>query len=84
MVAKAYDLALWILPHVAKMPRDHLFTLGERIEFSLLAILEHLVQASYTQRREALLPEAQRCLLACQCLSLTLEIQKVPAIHSDS
>ena len=60
VVAKAYDLALWILPHVAKTPRDHRFTLGERIESSVLAILEQLVQASYTQRKEALLLEAQR------------------------
>ena len=51
MVAKAYDLALWILPHVAKTPREHRFMPGERIESSVLAILELLVQASYTQRK---------------------------------
>jgi len=49
----AEALALWILPHVAKMPRDHQFTLGERSESSVLAILEHIVQASYKQRKEA-------------------------------
>ena len=52
VVSKSYDLALWILPHVAKMPRDHRFTPGERIGSSAVAFLEHLGQANYTQRRE--------------------------------
>jgi len=46
------------------MPRDHWFTLGERIESSVLAILGHLVQASYTQRKKEGLFEAQRHLLS--------------------
>jgi hypothetical protein len=30
-VAKAYDVLLWLIPHVGKFPRSHRFVLGDRI-----------------------------------------------------
>ncbi len=58
VVTKTYDLALWLLPHVAKFERQHRFTLGDRIEEGVLEILELLVEASYTRDKRDLLRRA--------------------------
>lgn len=48
-VRKTYDLALWLLPHVAGFSRRRRFTLGDRMEEGVLEILELLVEASYVR-----------------------------------
>ena len=50
-VAKMYDFTLWLLPHLAKFPREHRFTLGDRLELGALEILELLVEASYSRNK---------------------------------
>ena len=55
VVTKTYDLALWLLPQVAKFPRAHRFTLGERMETAILDVLEQLVEAQYSRRKLDLL-----------------------------
>lgn len=57
-VAKTYDFALWLLPHIAKFARDHRFTLGNRLEEGVLVLLELLVEASYTRDKRGLLRQA--------------------------
>ena len=49
-VQKAYDLCKEFLPRVSKLPRDVKFTLGDRITDNCLAVLELLVQASYSRQ----------------------------------
>ena len=61
-VTKAYDFALWLLPHTAKFSRDHRFTLGNRIEEGALETLELVVEASYTRDKRVLLQQANRRL----------------------
>ena len=46
---KAYDLALWLLPHVQRFPRNHRFVLGERIERDLYDLHDLLVEARYSR-----------------------------------
>jgi len=58
VVTKTYDFLLWLLPHLAKFPREHRFTLGDRLEEGSLALLELLVEASYTREKGALLRAA--------------------------
>ena len=58
VVTKAYDLALWLLPQLAKFPREHRFTLGDRLEAGSLDVLEALVEASYTRDKRDLLRRA--------------------------
>jgi hypothetical protein len=62
VVTKTYDLALWLLPQVAKFPRAHRFTLGERMESAVLDVLEQLVEAQYTARKLELLRQVNRRL----------------------
>jgi len=57
-VQKAYDLCKEILPRVSRFPRDHRFTLGDRILDNCLSILELLIQASYSRQKIHLLDEA--------------------------
>ncbi len=57
-VTKTYDLALWLLPHIAKFSREHRFTLGDRMEEGVLEILELLIEASYTRDKRDLLRRA--------------------------
>ena len=57
VVTKTYDLALWLLPQVAKFPRAHRFTLGERMESAVLDVLEQLVAAQYRRNKIEVLQE---------------------------
>jgi len=51
-VERARDLLLWAVPAVGRFPRNLRFTLGERIERRLYAILEGLLRARYGARAE--------------------------------
>jgi four helix bundle protein len=57
-VQTAYDLAKELLGRVAKFPKDHKFTLGDRMVNNGLAILENLVRAAYSKDKARLLAEA--------------------------
>ena len=79
VIQKAYDLAKEILPRVSKFPRDHKFTLGDRITAKVLDTLENVIQAGYRKERKALLESANLNLeqlrfllrLACELGSLS-------------
>ncbi|PIU42300.1 MAG: four helix bundle protein [Candidatus Omnitrophica bacterium CG07_land_8_20_14_0_80_42_15] len=58
VITKVYDLLLWILPKLAKFPREQRFLLAERIENGLLDILEILIEASFTKEKLNLLRRA--------------------------
>jgi hypothetical protein len=40
LITKVYDLVVWSCRHVAKFPRSHRFTLGDRLEVRLYEVLE--------------------------------------------
>ena len=58
VVQQMYDLITWLMPQIAKLPRSHRFTLGDRITNLVLDTLDLLVQAVYTRRRLELLRRA--------------------------
>lgn len=55
IVERHYQLILWMLPKMAKFPKDQRFLLADRIERLLLDILEILIEAVYSSRRRRLL-----------------------------
>lgn len=55
VVTKTYDLILWLLPKLAKFPRDQRFLLGDRIENTLLDCLELLIEATYSKEKAGIL-----------------------------
>src|ERR1017187_10556635 len=48
VVAKAYDLVLWLLPKAEKFSRSYRFSVGERVVAHALDLLLALVEAAYT------------------------------------
>ena len=57
-VTRTYELILWAVPQVNKLPRDHRFALGDRIIGHLYDLLELLVEASYSSGKAELLRRA--------------------------
>lgn len=58
IVQLAYDFNLAILPQIAKMPRNHRYQLGQRLESHALDFLENLVDASYTRDKKQILQKS--------------------------
>ena len=50
-MTRTYQLVLWMVPVVNKFPRDHRFTLGDRLVTHLYDLLKLLVEASYTKKK---------------------------------
>ena len=47
IIQKVYDFTLWYVPIVNRLPRDHKFTLGDRVVNLLFDIHEDLLRAKY-------------------------------------
>ncbi|MBN2197416.1 MAG: four helix bundle protein [Polyangiaceae bacterium] len=60
-------VALWIIQCVAKMPREHRFTLGDRLIETSLEVTTLLFDASYRRDKAPLLAEAGRGLTRLAC-----------------
>jgi hypothetical protein len=55
IIQRMYDLILWYVPRLNKMPRDYKFLLGDRIQTGLYHLLESLIRARYTTDKVPLL-----------------------------
>lgn len=53
IIQKTYDLILWYVPHLNRLPRDHKFMLGNRIIEGLYDLLNGLIQARYATEKLA-------------------------------
>lgn len=51
IVQQTYDLILWFLPLISRLPRDHRFTLGERLTNGLYDVLDQLLLARYESNK---------------------------------
>ena len=58
VILKLYDLMLWTLNHTARFPRHHRYSLGTKIEATLLELLDVLIEARYVREKTALLDRA--------------------------
>ena len=47
-----YRFLLWLIPALSRFPRDQKFLLGDRIQATALDVLERLIEATYSKRRE--------------------------------
>jgi hypothetical protein len=62
------DLTLWALERAAKMPRDHKFTVGDRLVETCLDVNAALVEASFVRDKLGLLHAASRGLIRARVL----------------
>ena len=53
-----YRFLLWLVPTIKAFPRSQKFMLGDRIQSIALAVLEALIEATYSRSRERQLSEA--------------------------
>jgi hypothetical protein len=51
IIQKTYDLILWYVPVINRLPRDFKFTLGERVTTGLFDLLDGLIEARYTTKK---------------------------------
>lgn len=58
VITCCYDFIKWVMPHIAKFPRNQRYTLGERIENKLFVLLEFLIEAQYSKDKIAILKKA--------------------------
>lgn len=57
-VQACHDLIRWLIPQLDKFPRPRRFTLGERLENSLLDVLAGLLEATFTRNKQQALQRA--------------------------
>ncbi|MFN0107753.1 MAG: diversity-generating retroelement protein Avd [Blastocatellia bacterium] len=62
VIQKTYDLILWYVPLLSKLPRDHKFTLGDRMTTALYDLLDELIEARYVTQKINLLHSSNRRL----------------------
>jgi hypothetical protein len=55
IIQKTYDLILWYVPVVNRLPREFKFTLGERITTGLYDLHDALIEARYASKKLHLL-----------------------------
>ncbi len=61
-VQKAYDICRWLIPVVARLPREHRFTFGDRLESTALDLVLALVEAGHVRAKDRPLYRASRLL----------------------
>jgi hypothetical protein len=49
VLTKIYDLILWSCNHTSRLPCQHRFVLGERLERNLYDLLETLIRANVNE-----------------------------------
>lgn len=55
VLEQTYQFMLWLVPTVEKFPRSQKFLLGDRIQGTAHDVLDGLIEATYSRRREPLL-----------------------------
>ena len=73
VVTKAYNLTLWYIKKISSLPKNHRFTLGEKIQNTLLDLLMHLSDAIYSKDKVKLLLQANKEIEKLRLLSKLLK-----------
>jgi len=56
--SKTYDFILWLLNHTEKFPKSERFRMGKRLEDTAFRFYELLIQATRSNRKQAMLLQA--------------------------
>ncbi|MEA2049649.1 MAG: diversity-generating retroelement protein Avd [Campylobacterota bacterium] len=72
IIVKTYQLTLWYIKKIEKLPRNHKFTLGERIQNELLDLLLIYTQAIYSKNKKELLIKANLSIESLRILTRLL------------
>ena len=79
VIDDCHELLKWLIPLLDKFPRSRRFTLGERLESGLLAVLEECIDAAYSKHKRTQLNNANRRLSSVRHLwRLAYELRVIP------
>ena len=70
---KTYELILWIYPRVNKFPKSQRFVLGQRIENTILRILEGIIEANQERNK---LPYLKQTSVELDKLRILIRLSK--------
>jgi hypothetical protein len=62
VIDQLYDFLLWTHRHIEKFPRASKYSVGSRVEATLLEVLHLLISAKFSKRKEEFLFRAGICL----------------------
>lgn len=60
VIVKTYNLTLWYIKKLSTLPKNHRYTLGEKIQNTLLNILLILSDTIYSKEKKVLLQKANK------------------------
>ena len=69
IIVKSYNLTRWYIEKLSKLPRNHRYTLGEKVQNSLLNLLMFLSDAIYSREKRPLQLKANKELEKLRLLS---------------
>ena len=55
VIQRTYDLILWLVPRLNKLPRNYKHVLGDRIQGTLYGVLDGLLRARFSSEKVKLL-----------------------------
>jgi len=68
VIVKTYDLLKYLLPQLAKYPKNQRYLLGQRIEEQVLDLLEEFIEAQYAKEKSEILKKANLRLVKIRYL----------------
>ncbi|MCH9699358.1 MAG: diversity-generating retroelement protein Avd [Gammaproteobacteria bacterium] len=77
-IQQCHELLVWLIPLLDQFPRTRRFSLGEKLENTLLEVLERLVEAAYAranQKTSALMTSNLRLEVARHLWRLCYELR---------
>ncbi len=60
IIVKTYNLTLWYIKKLSSLPKNHRYTLGEKIQNTLLNLLLILSDTIYSKEKRPLLQKANK------------------------
>lgn len=60
IIVKSYNLTLWYLKKIEKFPKNHRYSIGEKIQNSLLELMLILSDTIYSKNKRELLTQANK------------------------
>ena len=73
VIVKTYNLTLWYIKKLNSLPKNHRYTLGEKIQNSLLNLLLILSDTIYSKEKKPLLQKANKELEKLRLLTKLLK-----------
>lgn len=73
VIAKTYQFMLWYIKKLSTLPKNHRFTLGQKIETILIDLMMLLSDAVYSKQRLELLKEANKNIEKIRLLTRLLK-----------